>query len=459
MSTARGVSSLERLEAILRNPAVYELAKLIPNNKQTGRKRVFPNYMLFVYDALLSVYGSARNVETELSHPYVWKFMRRLVKKLFSNEPRMWLPSQHFRRHHYEYGRNRYLTDPEIFDQVQELHRQLAAQQAQELGLLDPEGEGSFTHPHESRMIYADGKVITPLYKAKPGERRVDKQTGEIKNIRFEADADLHWQGDGEIAYGTKFLMTAVRTPDIHGRIILDVQWVANKGGEAKTAMQSFHSLAPEISGCQGVIYDTALRGTHHQQLLRELGWLSINRVQAQTINKKKGQIGARIEKTVHIEDRKIGNQTVRLFAQGGTLGIAELDDQSKQHFTPLQRLRTIRKHDKNEKFRWYNEYKLPNGPSILMRLDQQDTDTARKLNRTENLRPIPPGDPDFERLYRRRNDIESINRNLEDTLFLGRAHSKGHARQLMNLLGYALMVNGLALYKHRKRRDELLAA
>ena len=53
-----------------------------------------------------------------------------------------------------------------------------------------------------------------------------------------------------------------------------------------------------------------------------------------------------------------------------------------------------------------------------------------QRLNRTENVRPIPPSDPDFARLYARRNDAESINRNLEDSLFLGRAHSVGLLRQ-----------------------------
>jgi len=65
----------------------------------------------------------------------------------------------------------------------------------------------------------------------------------------------------------------------------------------------------------------------------------------------------------------------------------------------------------------------------------------------------------DFETLYARRNDSESINRNLEDTLWLGRAHSIGHARQHLNLLGYALMVNGLALHRHARRHRPPLAA
>jgi hypothetical protein len=49
-------------------------------------------------------------------------------------------------------------------------------------------------------------------------------------------------------------------------------------------------------------------------------------------------------------------------------------------------------------------------------------------------------------------NDVESINRGVDDSLYLERAHSVGHARQLTNLLGYALMVNSLALHRHRAR-------
>jgi Uri superfamily endonuclease len=108
-------------------------------------------------------------------------------------------------------------------------------------------------------------------------------------------------------------------------------------------------------------------------------------------------------------------------------------------------------------KYRWYNDYQLPHHHSngiITVRLHNTEQDTARKLNRTENLRPIAPTDPDFARLYPRRNDAESINRNLDDTLWLRRAHH----RQTLNLLGYAIMVNGLALHRHRRGRTALAA-
>lgn len=197
-----GVSSFERIEAILKNEAVYELAKLIPEHQDgdVGRRMEFPTYMLFVFDALISVFNSARKAEAEISDRNVWHFMRRIVKKMHPNDRSLWLPPRRYKRHHYMYGRTKYLTDPVILASIQELHRKLAAKQALELGLLDPEGEGSFTRPSLDRLVYADGKVVAPLYRAKPGDVRVNKETGEIRPMRYEADADLHMEGTGEMA-------------------------------------------------------------------------------------------------------------------------------------------------------------------------------------------------------------------------------------------------------------------
>jgi len=74
------------------------------------------------------------------------------------------------------------------------------------------------------------------------------------------------------------------------------------------------------------------------------------------------------------------------------------------------------------------------------------------------SLASIPPTDPDFNALYARRNDAESINRSIDDSMWLSRAHSAGHARQHLNLIGYALMVNSLALLEHRQRAAPLAA-
>jgi hypothetical protein len=96
----------------------------------------------------------------------------------------------------------------------------------------------------------------------------------------------------------------------------------------------------------------------------------------------------------------------------------------------------------------------LPDGGTVTVRLDTTEQDKARKLNRSENVRQIPGNDPDFARVYKRRSDIESINRALDDTLWLGRAHSRGAQRQLVNLVGFAIMTNSLALFLHRNRHN-----
>ncbi|MGI8427269.1 MAG: hypothetical protein ACR2FO_08150, partial [Actinomycetota bacterium] len=255
---------------------------------------------------------------------------------------------------------------------------------------------------------------------------------------------------------------------DLRGRIILDVDWVPDKGGEAKVAMGCFDRLAHLLPGAQGVIYDTALRGIHHQTLLRKHGWVPVNKVAALVAGSKKPRRaeGRRVEKSFFVESKQVRMEdgtvkNLNLFARGGAVGIGEPNQNGDVEFVELSRVKTMRRGSPGQ-FRFYNEYKLPEnygGGTITIRLHGDEEDVRRKFNRTENVRPIPPSDPLFKSLYARRNDAESINRGLVDTLFLGRAHSVGHARQHVNLLGYALMVNALALHRHRKGREQLAAA
>src|SRR6266480_1619268 len=325
-----GVAALDRVEAIMRNPALYELAALIPGPRQGegGRPRDYPGYMYLAYEALISVYGSARQVEAELAHRVVWKVMRRAVKRQFPDDLKMRLPSRPMRRHHYLYGRNRYLSSPAVLTRLGVAHRELAATQARQLGLLDPSGPGSWTHPDLTRLLHADGKVITPLFSGRLGDKRVDPKTGAVHQVRHEPDASLHFEGGGTAAFGTKFVLIAARSAETRGRIILDVEWVPSKQPEAAVAMQCFARLRPLVPGAQGVIYDTALRGAHHQTLLRELGLLPINRVSGSAApSKEPGSAKGRHERTIRVEDRPIllGDGSVRilrLLARRGAIGI-----------------------------------------------------------------------------------------------------------------------------------------
>ena len=47
--------------------------------------------------------------------------------------------------------------------------------------------------------------------------------------------------------------------------------------------------------------------------------------------------------------------------------------------------------------------------------------------------------------------DAESLNRHLDDTLWLRRAHSVGNRRQLLNMITYALGVNASSMHVRRQ--------
>jgi len=87
------------------------------------------------------------------------------------------------------------------------------------------------------------------------------------------------------------------------------------------------------------------------------------------------------------------------------------------------------------------------------LRLDTLEIDEKTGFNRPEHLRAIPSLDQDYKRLYGLRPDIESINRGVDDAHYLRRARSWGHARQELNLLGYAIMVNCVTRHRWRSQR------
>jgi len=255
-------------------------------------------------------------------------------------------------------------------------------------------------------------------------------------------------------------VIIATRGVEPNARVILDVDHVPTPGGEASQAVAMFSRLVPHIPGAQAVLYDGALRGVHHQTFLRDLGLLTVNRVTAQTgVRNKTNKTRRRVEKATYVETKIIstpaGQRQIRVFARGGQIGINELTDTGDDEFIPLVRIRTHRTVNQSGKYRWYNDHRLPpsHGAGIItIRLHGTDEDTKRRFNRTENVRPIPPGDPDFARLYPRRSDAESINRHLDDTLWLRRAHSIGRHRQTLNVITYAVGINALACQLHRQQ-------
>lgn len=197
--------------------------------------------------------------------------------------------------------------------------------------------------------------------------------------------------------------------------------------------------------------YDKAMRGTHIDDAMRKLGWLIMTKVH-------EVKEGDRLVER-HLEDVSVKlpdgrSTTLSIFTRDGAAGIKELTEWGDPFFIPLERIKTKRRSGAST-YRFYNNYKLPpehGGGVLRLRLTGNEEDESRGLNRAERLRAIPPSDPDFQGVFRRRNDVESLNRGIEDSLYWSRAHSVGAVAQEADLLGFALGLNALSRYRHRKR-------
>ena len=112
----------------------------------------------------------------------------------------------------------------------------------------------------------------------------------------------------------------------------------------------------------------------------------------------------------------------------------------------------TDRTRGREGQWRLYNVYQVPEGHgggTIRLRLDQTDHDRDIGFNREEHLRVIPPDDPDHAVVYGRRNDTESGNRLLDDSMLRERAHTVGWRRQLINVTCWAAVRNAVAVWQH----------
>lgn len=419
-----------------------------------------------MWPQLRPIFGSHRAVERELGRGGWWSYIRAELKRLRPELPE--LPPQPPRRQHFEYWRDTYLATDEGIARAQAIHTMNAVEQAKEAGNLDPEGAGSPTHPEITRTFYGDGKTIRALY----NPESENKKEGESDKPPTRVDLDAAWYDEGGDAgkpknreYGIK--LAYVHTRRSEGRFILGVDHAG--GDEARVGVYLLRLARQNAPGAQAVVWDMALRGSHMQTLLTELGLVPVVKVHAES-NPDGGRgrrAGTYTPKTGDLHDMRIAmpdgrQQLVLISACDGWVSIKELDETGAPHYRPLEVVRIQPHENKDGIFRWYGFYKLPaeyGGKTIPVRLHQNEDDTSRKLNRTEILRPIPEGSDDFKRLHVLRADAESINRGIEDSLFINRASAKGWRRLLVDQLGYARLVNATTLARCRSKKQSADAA
>ena len=137
-----------------------------------------------------------------------------------------------------------------------------------------------------------------------------------------------------------------------------------------------------------------------------------------------------------------------------GRLCRLDYTDEGTPVLIPLERVGNPVRPNRDGTFRTYVEYRVPDpdGGNLTIIREPTYTRDDDTFNRAENIRQIPRGDADYERLMGRRSDAEAANRQIDDHLYLRRARSLGARRQLFNLFAYGLVQNSIARHRHRRR-------
>jgi hypothetical protein len=330
------------------------------------------------------------------------------------------------------------LCQPEVFDVISDAFTAASVALAHEVGLLLASSIGSRTRPDPTCTIYGDGTVLRPMYSTPGG--------------RTDPDAQDHHRHDGVIT-GTKLVHFAVRGPEPHRRIILTVDHVTDPGREADTAITAIRRIHHHgASGIAAVAYDGAMRGTHHNTLMTELGLIVINRPHtSRAKNPRTHTLGTWTHTTPN------GDCHHNLVARVGNVHDATLDDSGRTVLSdPCQRLQVRRVTRPNNDYRFTVGFTVACAAGdftawIAPHPRPGDTNHARG----DQLRLISTHEPLFDQLYGLRNDSEAINANYKSTHIHDRAPVLGVQRQTLDLLAWSILNNATCWAHHARSQSQ----
>jgi hypothetical protein len=204
------------------------------------------------------------------------------------------------------------------------------------------------------------------------------------------------------------------------------------------------------------------LRGADRNDIIRRTGLIVVNPPAAESIDPV---TGARTERetpydTVTFTAPDGTHHTVETHLVAGRLHHKVVDGDGTSHLVPLARLKNEARPNKDGTWRDYVVYAVPDptgGAPRTLRL-RTTNEATDPFNHAEHIHQIPKSDPAYDLLYGRRQDAESINRDVDDHLPLRRARSYGRKRQLLDLLGHAIRINTTAVALDQQRRHPLAA-
>lgn len=472
---SRTPTTSEYITAVMRSPELYEVAALPPANPGVGRPRELAPWSVLLLGVLARHYRSGVRAALELGSDLVWRHV--LHEAEHARELGFDVPAAPRAPGWHAWRRARdhvWATDDGLAD-IADIHLQHAVALAGELGLADPAGGGSWSHPARTRALYGDGTLVRPLYNP-PIAVRVAREDGTVEirypdpttgellsepSRRFDPDCAEHHGHSGPV-HGINYVAWHLRGAQHYQRLIVHIAAVPGPGREAETAVQSLADVRRAFGdGIQVVVYDGALRGVHIDAIMRRYGYLVLCKPPTDQpadatpamLRLPNGR-AARASMLGAWEHDPGGRRCVHLIAavDGAPCEIT-LDEAGDPTLVgALSRRQVKRPRTKDGRYRFSAGYEVacsrePFWVWLSPHAERGD-DSAR---RAETFRIITANDPDGSTLYGIRSDAEAHHNEYKQTLRNTRAMSVGARRGLLDQYMFALGHN--AVVAHRLRQ------
>ena len=233
---------------------------------------------------------------------------------------------------------------------------------------------------------------------------------------------------------------------------------------EARCAIDAVKDVKKRLPGMLGLSYDGALRGTHIRELARDCRIVAVSPITAKKIDKN-AKSKRRTEKSIKVahlaHTRLDGIECHHDYrAIGGRLCERQVDSKGKTTFAPCDDP-FVRFQDNKRDHRMYLRWEVrcsagqPTGaqPTRVGHLDWTITDDSSDFNVAENLRALPPGSPRYDLVHGWRQTVENDNHQTDARKVQCRGRSSRPDWNHLNELGWAIMNNGIALQRARRKR------
>lgn len=464
-------SDHEAMDAVLTAPHVVAMFSRLPGPADTGRTRDYPESVYLGFELVKGIFGSARRTEHNLGDPEIWRrFVRALIRAMPHDQRLKGLlhpDEKPIRAYHYRHAAKTWLND--VRPDLEEAVFEAAADLAQELEQCTEDGPSTPNRPQRSGGTKWDGHVMKSLHTRR---EVVDKTTGEVTEVKGDADADDFKTGKGWV-HGLEFVYgMTLGNGNPWTQVVVHCGWVRKHGLEVETAEKGIGAVKARLPGMDAILYDGAMPGEVIGRLAGDHGLAVVSPVpaaEAATDDKP------RVEKSkfirTHTHQRNGRDCQHSLYYYGGR--IVQTGKRAADGSLPVHELRYLglrrktnqaeldrREAEKNgtestrrarrggrdvPAYQWYVEYELECGDHREVIRERTLTDRSKdKINRNENVRQVPPGTNEYEALYPHRSSIEGFNSWVDGRFWLRRARCKGAARQQLEQLGMVCLYNAL---------------